>query len=111
MKMKIGDREYPMRLTLGAMLRFRRETGKELNEAEADMSMTMLIVLMWCCLVSACQADGVECDLTMEQMADRLDVKDVNRFSSQLSQGQSAEAKKKESPPEAEEEKATASST
>lgn len=111
MKMKIGDREYPMRLTLGAMLRFQRETGKELNEAEADMSMTMLIVLMWCCLVSACQADGVECDLTMEQMADRLDVKDVNRFSSQLSQGQSAEAKKKESPPEAEEEKATASST
>lgn len=107
MKMKIGDREYPMRLTLGAMLRFRRETGKELNEAEADMSMTMLIVLMWCCLVSACQADGVECDLTMEQMADRLDVKDVNRFSSQLSQ----EAKKKESPPEAAEETAEASST
>ena len=65
--MKIGGREYPMRLTLGAMLRFRRETGKELNESEADMSMTMLIVLMWCCLVSACQADGVECDLTIEQ--------------------------------------------
>ena len=65
--MKIGDREYPMRLTLGAMLRFRRETGKELNEIEVCMSMTMLTVLMWCCLVSVCQADGVECDLTIEQ--------------------------------------------
>ena len=49
--MKIGDREYPMRLTLGAMLRFRRETGKELNEAEVSLSMTMLTVLMWCCLL------------------------------------------------------------
>lgn len=65
--MKIGGREYPMRLTLGAMLRFRRETGKELNETDVSMSMTMLTVLMWCCLVSACQADGVECDLTIEQ--------------------------------------------
>jgi hypothetical protein len=111
MKMKIGDREYPMRLTLGAMLRFHRETGKELNEAEVSLSMNMLTVLMWCCLVSACQADGVECDLTMEQMADRLDVKDVNRFASQLSEGQAVEAKKKENPPEVAEETAEASST
>ena len=47
MKMKIGDREYPMRLTLGAMLRFHRETGKALNEAEVSLSMTMLTVPAW----------------------------------------------------------------
>ena len=47
----------------------------------------------------------------MEQMADRLDVKDVNRFASQLSEGQAVEAKKKENPPEVAEETAEASST
>lgn len=72
MRLTIGGREYPCRVTMGAMLRFKRATGKELGAMDPT-DPEELITFLWCCVVSACSADGIEFDMTLEEMADRLD--------------------------------------
>lgn len=96
MRIRISGKEYPVRLTMGAMLRFKRETGKEVSEIGDSLS--LLTVLVWCCLQSACAADGVECTLTLDEMADRLEPSEVTRFASEISQ--TDDGSKKKSPTE-----------
>lgn len=33
-KIKLGDKEYPCRVTMGAMVRFKNETGKDMSRLE-----------------------------------------------------------------------------
>lgn len=99
MKLKIGDKEYPVRLTMGAMLRFHAETGLEVNEIGDSPS--LMVTLLWCCLCSACAADGVECTLTVDEMADRLDPSVIYSFAGEMNRA-TEEGKKKsltEEPP------------
>lgn len=63
--------EYPFRLTMGAMLRFKRQTGKEVGEI-ANGDLESIIALVWCCVVAACHADGVEFSVDFETFADKL---------------------------------------
>lgn len=71
MKIMVGGREYPCRATMGAMLRFKRETGREVTEL--DMSqMSDLAVWLWCCVLSACAADGVDFGMGLMEFADQL---------------------------------------
>ena len=71
MKIMVGGREYPCRATMGAMLRFKRETGREVTEL--DMSqMSDLAVWLWCCVLSACAADGVDFGMELMEFADQL---------------------------------------
>lgn len=74
-------REWPCRMTLGAMRRFKAETGRDVSKMEdaADMA-----VLVWCCVKSACNADGVAMDATLEDFCDRLDVESVEAFAALL---------------------------
>ena len=67
----VGGREYPCRTTMGAMLRFKNETGREVTELDVG-SMTDLTLWLWCCVASACSADGVAFDMTVLQFADLL---------------------------------------
>lgn len=71
-KIKINGQEYPARMTMGALLRFKRETGKDVSEVKSsDVADT--VILLWCCVVSACKADGVTFTLSLEEFADALD--------------------------------------
>lgn len=68
----INGKEYPCRVTMGALLRFQRETGKDASQiGQNDVS--DLITLLWCCVVSASKADGVEFSMSVLDFADRLD--------------------------------------
>lgn len=62
---------YPCRPTMGAMLRFKKETGKEVTEITPD-SFTDLCTYLWCCIVSASKADGLSFDLSLMDFADGL---------------------------------------
>ena len=62
---------YPCRQTMGAMLRFKQETGKEVTEIDAG-SLTDLCTFLWCCIVSACKADGVAFDMPLMDFADSI---------------------------------------
>lgn len=78
-KIQIGGKEYPCRMTLGAMRRFKRETGKDVSAiTEADID--DMITLMWCCAVSSCNADKTPFDMTLDDFADSLDSGDMGQF-------------------------------
>lgn len=71
-ELNIGGKSYPCRVTMGAMVRFKRTTGKDVSEiSEKDLS--DLILFVWCCVASACKADGVAFDMDFEDFADCLE--------------------------------------
>ncbi len=69
---------YPCRLTLGALRRFKLETGED---AEHVSSASDIAVLIWCCCKSACSADGVAFDVALDDFCDRLDMAAAEAFS------------------------------
>ena len=71
-RIKLNGKEYPVRMTMGALLRFKRETGKDVSEVKAN-DVADMVILMWCCVASACKADGIEFPLSLEEFADSLD--------------------------------------
>lgn len=68
-KVTIAGSTYPMRLTMGAMIRFKRESGKEITEAS---SIEDMITCVHSCIKSASNADKVEFGYTVEELGDLL---------------------------------------
>lgn len=89
-KIRIQDKEYPLRVTMGAMVRFKRASGKEVSKIGGD-DMTDVLLFAYCCVQSACKADGVDFDLSFDDFADLLEVEDFSSFFSDMQQ----EAQKK----------------
>lgn len=76
---EICGKEYPCRQTMGSMLRFKRETGRDITATDggaADMC-----VYLWCCVVSACKADGVEFGMGLEDFADCIEPEQLAAWS------------------------------
>lgn len=85
------DKEYPCRMTMGALLRFKHETGKDVSEMGDSVS--DMAILIWCCVVSACNADGVEFGLSAEDFADRIDPEEMKAFGATMTADASAKKK------------------
>lgn len=83
MTIKINGKEYPCRVTMGAMLRFKRETGRDVNQiGEGDMS--DLVTFLWCCMASASKADGVEFGMSLMDFADKLEPATFTKFTEEM---------------------------
>jgi len=65
---------------MGAMLRFKEQTGKEITEMDGN-SFTELCTYLWCCIVSACKRDGKPFDLSLMDFADSIDPDDMAAWS------------------------------
>lgn len=94
-KVIICAKEYPSRVTMGAMIDFKRETGKDVNEIGADIE--QLTMFMYCCVRSACRADKMDFQLTFEQFADGINLEDFTAFQNGMATEEDG-AKKKGSP-------------
>ena len=82
-KIKTSDgKEYPCRITLGAMRRFKQETGKDADNISGAED---LAVFIWCCCMSACNADGIAFGVALDDFCDCLDMDIVNSFTDALS--------------------------
>lgn len=92
-KIKIYGKEYPVRITMGAMRRYKRETGQDVSLMGNDID--LLVIFMWCCVASACNADNVPFDLDIDKFADSLGVEDMNLFAQEISSTDDDKAKKK----------------
>ena len=57
---------------MGAMLRFKRETGREVTELDGG-SLSDLCTYLWCCVKSASSADGRDFGLSLMEFADVID--------------------------------------
>ena len=96
----VDGKEYPCRPTMGAMLRFKRETGREVTDI--DGSLEDLTTYLWCCVCSACRREGKEFNMSLMDFADHMDPEDLQQWaqpSTPLSTGRGGggEAEKKTS--------------
>ncbi len=86
-KIELNGKEFPCRVTMGAMVRFKRESGKDVSQmSQTDIS--ELVLFLWCCVSSACSADGVEFAFTFEQFADCLEPQEITGFCDGVNDGQ-----------------------
>lgn len=91
----INGKQYPCRVTMGAMLRFKHETGKDVSEL-GQTDVADLITLLWCCVASASKADGVEFCLGLMDFADQLEPDTLTGFYTSMGEGTTAgDAEKK----------------
>ena len=67
------------------MLRFKRETGKEVTEIKGDIS--DLCTYLWCCVASASKHDGMEFSMTLMDFADSISPEDVQAWAAVLNEG------------------------
>ncbi len=63
---------------MGAMLRFKKETGKEVTEISDNVS--DMCAYLYCCTASACKKDGVEFTLSLMDFADSLTPEDLSQW-------------------------------
>lgn len=85
---------YPSRVTMGALVRFKRITGRDVSQIEGN-DIAELAHFMYCCVESACRADGVPFDMDFETFADGISLDDFNSFQQQQLTATEDGAKKK----------------
>ena len=85
MRVTVNGKGYPCRQTLGAALRFKQITGKEVSDIGG--SIADAAQYMYCCVQSACRADGIEFPLTAEEFLDTQTTEDFVRWSESLQEG------------------------
>lgn len=78
-KIRIKGQEYPCRVTMGAMVRFKRESGKDIREVN-QTDVDLMLMFVWCCVKSACNADEVEFDIAFDRFVDMLEPEDFTEF-------------------------------
>ena len=93
-EINVGGVTYPAGTTLGAMLRFKRETGMEVSEIGAN-DLSLLATYMWCCVKSGCNRDGIAFDLTLEDFADRVTPATVQAWSAAIAEDAGGDVEKK----------------
>ena len=79
-EVRIGEASYPCRMTMGAMLRFKRITGHEVSEMP-EGSVSEMAVLLYCCTASASNADGVRFEMDCDTFCDRIDPETMEAMS------------------------------
>ncbi len=79
---KIAGKDYPCRMTMGAMLRFKEKTGREVTEMNNN-GLSDMITLLWCCVDSACRRLNHPFDLSLMEMADNIDQDDFATWQNQ----------------------------
>lgn len=86
----IDGKAYPCRQTMGAMLRFKKETGKEVTEIQGDLS--DMCAYLYCCTASACKKDGVKFNMSLMDFADSLTPEDLNQWAAVVNGASTSDA-------------------
>ena len=81
----VNGKAYPCRSSMGAMLRFKKLTGKEVTEAGENLS--EMCTYLFCCVASACKVDGIEFNMDLMSFADNISPEDMMQWSEAISEG------------------------
>ena len=82
----IDGKKYPCRGTMGALIRYKKETGEEVS----DIVMTDLAKMctyLWACVSSASAADGIEFNMTPMEFADSIEPQQLDEWAAAMSEG------------------------
>lgn len=96
-RITINGQEYPCRITMGAMLRFKRETGHDVSRMRAD-DVSDMVAFLWCCIASASKADGVPFDMPLMDFADMIGPETLTGFYDSMEKEQPDPEKKRGKP-------------
>lgn len=80
---------YPCRPTMGAMLRFKKETGKEVTEL-SNNDFSDLCTYLYCCVASASAADKKPFNMSLMEFADALSPDDMTAWAEAMQDGNKA---------------------
>lgn len=83
---EVGGKAYPCRLTMGAMLLYKRNTNEDVSRMKGD-DLEAMLMFMWCCVVCACKADGVEFDMDFETFTCMVTPQDMSQWNAALGDG------------------------
>ena len=86
----IDGQAYPCRMTMGAMLLFKQQTGREATSITTD-AISDLVTIIWCCIKSASRHERIDFDLTLEDFADGITPDEAETMFSVLSDGDTPE--------------------
>ena len=89
---EVGGKVYPCRLTMGAMLLFKQNTGKDVSQIDLN-NVEEALWLMWCCVVSQCRAEGIEFEIDFQLFCDLLSPEDVARWNQAIAENTESEKK------------------
>jgi hypothetical protein len=80
-KVKIGGKEYPCQLTIGAMKEFRNITGKEvdvIDKAPDSEKVDLVMALAYSCIKSVSRREGIELPFgSPDEMSDYIAVNEL----------------------------------
>lgn len=97
-EINVNGTAYPCSPTMGAMLRFKQETGREITEINPG-SFSDLCTYLWCCVVSASKREGKDFNLSLMDFADNINPDDMNEWSeavtAEIKPGDGADTEKK----------------
>lgn len=82
-KIDINGKIYPCRVTMGALVRYKKDCGKDVSEMD-ESDIEDLCRFLWCCVASACNADGETFGMGLEQFADSLSADSMKSFYASL---------------------------
>lgn len=88
---EIDGVEYPAHPSLGAMLLFKKETGREVNQISG---ISDSIVWLWCCVKSASSKSDKPMTLSCQEFADSCTMEQLTAWN-EMQQGNAEESKKK----------------
>lgn len=75
----VNGKAYPCVPTMGAMLRFKEATGREITEINAG-SFTDMCTYLWCCCASASKRAGIEFGYSLMDFADNISPEDMQAW-------------------------------
>lgn len=84
-KITLKGEEYPCGFVMGAFLMFKRETGKDVSQIKQG-DLEELLMLMWCCVKCASQAEGIEFPMDFETFCNSITPNVLNEWNEQVNQ-------------------------
>lgn len=94
-EINVNGTAYPCSPTMGAMLRFKQQTGREITEIDPT-SFSDLCTYLWCCVASAAKREGKPFDFSLMDFADSLEPEDMAAWNEAIAaEAEPAEKKRK----------------
>lgn len=83
LELEINGVKYPCGQTMGAMLRFKEATGREIQQMDVN-SFSDLCTYLHCCIASACAREKKPFDYTLMDFADNVGIEDIAKWREML---------------------------
>lgn len=92
LQLQIGERSYPVEITMGAMVEFEDMTGKGPHEASTFKDACQWL---YCCLVSGCIRAKIPFEMDFREFSHSCTPEVINQWMEFTQSGNSESAKKK----------------